>query len=213
METDSRHDPWANPPLTAPTRPGETGAGGTVRKIIALPKVTELARPGGTESASPGAVLARRGKKVFLAALGSALTYDPRPLDAPKVMADFHQVSMPVRMLETLRYSVALVEYRVGPNGWLRAWLFLWLGLLLCVLVPLGAVGALLWLLVPLFQIIAEIAHSLESACGSLLWAAVYVAGILAIVAVVIVVARLRARNDPCRGCPNTYICRVVREI
>jgi hypothetical protein len=140
-----------------------------------------IRQPGDVEIPANGKQLVVRGSRHALAALSSALVYDPVPLLPPTVTTDFGRASLPARVLEAVRYFLALTEYRLGPNGWFRAWLFLWLRILLFVMVPLVFVGFAVWALVPvmmgvvsIFDSLAAIAKSLEAICGSLLMAAVY---------------------------------------
>ncbi|MGD0465070.1 MAG: hypothetical protein ABSB74_21510 [Tepidisphaeraceae bacterium] len=159
-----------------------------------------IRQPGDVEVSATGKQLVVRGSRHALAALSSALVYDPVPLLRPTVIADFGRASSPVRVLEAIRYFLALTEYRLGPNGWFRAWLFLWLRILLFVTVPLVFVGFVVWALVPVmmgvasvFGSLAAIAKSLEAICGSLLMAVVYLVATVLVVGCLFAILRMWA--------------------
>src|ERR1700722_6049337 len=88
------------------------------------PNPPAIRQPGGVEISAPGNELVVRGWRHAFSALSSALVYDPVPLSRPTVNANFGRASSPVRVLEAIRYFLARTEYRLGPNGWFRAWFF-----------------------------------------------------------------------------------------
>ena len=120
------------------------------------------------------------------AIIRSVLFCDLQPLCKPKVEPDFSRMSLAERTIESLRYNLALLEYRLGSNGWLRAWALSTLKVLLFLLVPRAAIMVLLAALVPAAAGLALILSSVESASKSLFWAVVYITFTLVVVASVI---------------------------
>ncbi len=140
--------------------------------------------------------LPSRTKLQLLPALRAAVTYDPVPIPRPRVASDFATAPVALRIVEALRYSLALVDYRIEPGGWLRAWLILFIKMFLFVAVPMAFWGLLVWLLVPIImgmvsisQSVAMIAQSLANACGSLFWGLVYL--LLAMIVLALLLAFL----------------------
>ena len=95
------------------------------------------------------------------------------------------------RSIESLRYNASLVEFRLGQNGWVRAWAIATLRILIFVLLPLTGALVLLGFLVPAAAAIAAIFGYLEAATKSLLWATIYFAVTLLVVAAVIAAIRI----------------------
>ncbi len=116
----------------------------------------------------------------------SALSVDLVPLNEPTIDPDFTRMNTSERVIESLRYNVSLLEYRLGANGWVRAWAIATLRMLIFVLLPLIAGSAVLGMLVPAFAAIAVIGGYLETATKSLLLAATYCVLTMAIFAAVI---------------------------
>ena len=106
--------------------------------------------------------------------VGSVFFCDLKPLPRPAVDLDLAAMSAGERAIEVLRYNLALLEYRLGSNGWLRAWTLSTIKVLFFLLVPLVGVAILLAVLVPAAAGIAQILVSVEVACKSMFWAVVY---------------------------------------
>jgi hypothetical protein len=104
----------------------------------------------------------------------SVLFCDLQPLRRPR--PDPALLTMPSieRAAYALWYNLLLCEYRLGSNGWLRAWIFSTLRVLLFLLVPLVGFLILVSVLIPTMAGIAQIFHSFAEACHSLLWACIY---------------------------------------
>jgi hypothetical protein len=127
--------------------------------------------------------LAPRPKRNFAIVVLSVLICDLKPLAEPQVDPEFAAMPTVERAIEVLRYNLALLEYRLGSNGWLRAWIFSTLRVLFFLLVPLAAFSVLIAVLVPAMAGIAQIFASLEAACKSLFWACVYLVLSLVVIA------------------------------
>ena len=93
------------------------------------------------------------------------------------------------RSIEAMRYSFALLEYRMGRNGWIRAWAISTLRVFFFVVIPLIGVLLIVWLCVPLASGLAGIFQSLEVATKSLFWSTVYI--ILSMVVIASMIAIL----------------------
>jgi len=122
-----------------------------------------------------------QAKKTAHTMVRSVVTCDLQPLTPPAMPNDFAELSTTRRTIASLGYFVGAVEYRIGPNGWFRAWLFTWLRILLFVAVPMLVLAGAVWLLVPVFmglvslsQSLSNIAQHLERACHSLFMAVVW---------------------------------------
>lgn len=122
----------------------------------------------------PRSLAAQAGKNV-LAALGAVIQYQPSALSRPTVDPDFGSAGVPGRVIEAIRYHISLFDYAIEPNGWLRAWLVLFIRLLLFVAIPTVCIMAIVWLSVPVMagaasvgESFARLTQSLESAFGSL---------------------------------------------
>lgn len=116
----------------------------------------------------------------------SVLFCDLQPLPKPEVDVDFPRMSLAERTIESLRYNLALLEYRLGNNGWLRAWVLSTLRVLVFLLVPLVAIMVLIAALVPAAAGLAQVLSNVESASKSMFWAVVYITLALVVVASVI---------------------------
>ena len=128
--------------------------------------------------------------------LGDVLRYEPDPLARPLVDEEFEELAWPARIGEVLRYNLACLEYAIAGNGWLRAYLWLNLRLLLFVLIPITAVLIILSFTTPVFSAIADIFGFIEASSKSLLMATVYLLITLVIVSGVFaaIVALLRRK-------------------
>jgi hypothetical protein len=120
-----------------------------------------------------GAPIVRKNSK-SLGLLRSITAWESPPLNPPKVEGGFSQMSIPGKTLETLRYMLFLLEYKIAPNGWFRAWLVLWIRLFLLFVIPTIAVVLIVQVAVPLFEGLAEIAGSLERTMRSGFYALVW---------------------------------------
>jgi hypothetical protein len=108
------------------------------------------------------------------------------------VAADFDLMSLPARTIELLRYGVVLVEYRIAPDGFVRAWASSTLRVLIFVMFPVIAIFILVTVLVPIFGDIAQICQSLEVAAHSLFMAVVWLILTVFLIAVLIALAGMR---------------------
>ncbi|MCL2641730.1 MAG: hypothetical protein FWD53_12850 [Phycisphaerales bacterium] len=122
-----------------------------------------------------------QAKKTVLFMVRSVVTCDPQPLPPPAMPDDFDELGTMRKTIASLGYFAGTVEYRIGPNGWFRAWLFTWLRVLLLIAVPILVLAGAVWLLVPVFmglvslsQSLSNIAQHLERACHSLFMAVVW---------------------------------------
>ena len=120
------------------------------------------------------------------AVVRAAFSVDLVPLRQPKVDPDFGRMGAFVRAIESLRYNATLVEFRMGQNGWVRAWAIATLRILVFILLPLTAALVLLGILVPVAAEIAAIFGYVEDATNSLMWATINFAVTLLVVAAVI---------------------------
>jgi len=145
-----------------------------------------------------------QARKTLLIMVRSVVTCDLHPLPSPTTHNDFDNLGPLQRMIASLGYFAGTVEYRLGPNGWLRAWLFTWLRILLFIAVPMLVLAGIVWLLVPVFlglvslsQSVSHIAQHLERACHSLFMVVVW---LIATVLLVGVFAFLLAMGKSSRG-------------
>ncbi|MCY2929800.1 MAG: hypothetical protein NTV86_09970 [Planctomycetota bacterium] len=117
------------------------------------------------------------------------LAYEPVPVDPPKVDADFPEMPLVPRTLESLRYMACLLEYKIGPNGWFRAWALLWVRLSVLLLAPTLALIVIVQFMIPLFAGLAEVAghahRAMRSGFFALLWLVLSALLIATVVAVV----------------------------
>jgi hypothetical protein len=122
--------------------------------------------------------------------------YEPKPLTRPLADDEFELLTWPIQVGEALRYNLACLEYAIAGNGWLRAYLWLNLRLLLFVLIPITAVLIILSFTTPVFSEIADIFGFIEASSKSLLMATVYLLITLVIVSGIIaaIVAFLRRK-------------------
>ena len=149
--------------------------------------------------ADKGDQLVRPSKRNLGVVLGSALSCELQPLEKPQVDPDVTTMPAVERAVEVLRYNAALCEYRLGSNGWLRAWIFSTLRVLFLVLVPLLAFSALLAFLVPAMAGVAQIFASIAETSRSLFWATIYLLLTAAAIGFAVVQFRL-AGEDACQA-------------
>lgn len=127
----------------------------------------------------------------------SIISYEPSPVASPRVDGAFAEMSLVPRTLESLRYSMFLLEYKVSPNGWLRAWLLLWIRLVVLLVIPAVGAALLLEVLVPVFARLAEIAAYTHAAAKSAFYAFCWLIAIIILLAAFIAggIAALRAKK------------------
>lgn len=145
----------------------------------------------------PGTTIGPRENAV--ATLRALVLIDLVPLKEPRVDPEFGRMGSFERAVESLRYNLSLVEYRLGRNGWIRAWATTTLRILIFILLPLTGALIVLGLFVPAAAAIAAILGFVEAATKSLLLATIYcvltliiVAAVISAVAVVVRYNRLR---------------------
>ena len=126
------------------------------------------------------------------------LSFELTPLDRPKVDADYDEMPLPSKILESIRYSLALLEYTIAPNGWSRRWAILWLRLLILVAVPMLALFVLIPLLLPVFSGFASIATYANLMAQNIFWALCWLIASLALFSFLVVLARayLKERQE-----------------
>ena len=126
------------------------------------------------------------------------MSFELNPLDRPKVDADYDEMPLPSKILESIRYSLALLEYTIAPNGWSRRWAILWLRLLLLIAVPMLALFVLIPLLLPVFSGFASAALYAEQFAQSLFWMLCWLIASLALFSFLVVLARayLKERQE-----------------
>ena len=134
---------------------------------------SDQTKPGDLVPADKGGQIVPPSKRNLGVVLGSALSCELQPLEKPQVDPDFTTMPAIERAVEVLRYNAALCEYRLGSNGWLRAWIFSTLRVLFFLLVPLLAFSVLLAFLVPVMAGVAQIFASIAETSRSLFWASV----------------------------------------
>jgi hypothetical protein len=139
------------------------------------------------ETVQPSRGIRRLGRSAIVRRALDIIRYDAQPLDKPQVDAEFDKLSWPTRFAETIRYNMACLEYAIGANGWLRAYVRLNLRLLLFLLVPSAAVLILLAFLTPIFGSLTEILGLMEAGSKSLMMAAVY--GLITLVMVSVIIS------------------------
>ncbi len=106
--------------------------------------------------------------------VGSALICELVPLGQPKVARDFSRMTVVERTLEALRYNLALLEYRLGSNGWLRAWTISTLRVLLLFVIPVCALSILIAALVPAAAGLSAVFASLHVATEHMFWTVIF---------------------------------------
>jgi hypothetical protein len=94
-------------------------------------------------------------------------------LAQPRVMAEFDTMTSIERTLEALRYSLTLLEYRTGANGWIRAWAISTLRIFIFALFPLSALLIIVHLLLPIAAGLEGVFQHFELATKSLFWGTV----------------------------------------
>ena len=128
---------------------------------------------------------------------------DLKPLPLPQANPDLSSLSGLERAIEVLRYNSVLLEYRLGSNGWLRAWILSTVKVLLFLLVPLAAFLILLAVLVPAVAGIAQIFAGVEAACKSIFWTVIYLFLTLVAVAAVIAFVGTLSRHTSSKNSAN----------
>ena len=118
------------------------------------------------------------------------MSFELNPLDRPKVDADYDEMPLPSKTLESIRYSLALLEYTIAPNGWSRRWAILWLRLLILIAVPMLALFVLIPLLLPVFSGFASAALYAEQFAQSLFRILCWLIASLALFSFLVVLAR-----------------------
>ncbi|MCL2647942.1 MAG: hypothetical protein FWD61_13165 [Phycisphaerales bacterium] len=148
-----------------------------------------------------------QARKTFLIMARSVVTCDLCPLTPPAMPDDFDELGTMRRMIASLGYFAGVVEYRIGPNGWFRAWLFTWLRILLFIAVPMLVLAGVVWLLVPVFlgvvslsQSLSHIAQHLEHACQSLFMAVVWIIATILLVTAIAFLRMLGGKGKGSRG-------------
>lgn len=128
--------------------------------------------------------------------LRSVVAYEPTPIQRPEIDDNFGEMSAIDSTLEAFRYSAFLLEYTLSPNGWVRAWLFLWGRLFLLLAVPTVAAAVVMRLAVPLAANAAGVALQMEiaarAAVAALGWLVLGIALVAAVIAAVGWFARAR---------------------
>jgi len=104
----------------------------------------------------------------------SALVYNKNPLAKPRVRHDLLHLPAAVRIAEVLRYSIMCFEYRLGPDGWVRGWLFFISRILIILLGLSGTACMVIWSLVPIFGGVDSLAHHVASIAEHLFWATLF---------------------------------------
>jgi VIT1/CCC1 family predicted Fe2+/Mn2+ transporter len=112
----------------------------------------------------------------------SVFIVDLCPLRRPALSADFNRMTIVERTLHALEYQARVLEFRLGANGWIRAWMLASLRILLLVVIPLAAFLIGLAFLVPAASGVANFFIATESATQHALWTVIY--GILTMLAV-----------------------------
>lgn len=132
----------------------------------------DLARASGTAPAttSPSELT----KRAMGDLARSAFVYDKNPIAKPRVRSDFFNLPLIVRIAEVLRYSIACLEYRLGPDGWVRGWLFFLTRILVISLGLSGTMCLIIWSVVPIFGGADSIAHHMASIAESVFWTIFY---------------------------------------
>lgn len=127
--------------------------------------------------------------------LRSVIAFQAKPIEEPEVDPEYDQMPGGLRVVESLRYITALLEYNAAANGWFRAWLLLWVRVVLLLLVPSVAMLVLLAVLQPMAAGLAAVAISFEQTTRSLLVGLVYLIIFGAIIAFLIAVASNLGKN------------------
>jgi hypothetical protein len=122
--------------------------------------------------------LIRKGRSTEL--VRSAFVVDLRPLRQPTLSADFERMSILERTLHAMEYQARVLEFRLGPNGWIRAWMLASLRILLFVIVPVAAFLIGLAFLVPAAAGVSSFFAATEAATQHAFWTVVY--GILTMI-------------------------------
>jgi len=145
-----------------------------------------------------------QARKTLHTMIRSVVTCDLHPLPPPTTPDDFDELSTMRKTIASLGYFVGVVEYRLSPNGWLRAWMILGLRIFLFFAVPMFILAGVVWLFVPVFlglmslsQSLSHIALHLERACQSLFMAVVWLVATILLVAAI---ASLRLLAGKGRG-------------
>jgi hypothetical protein len=121
---------------------------------------------------STNGALAAVGKPADL--IRSALVIDFRPLRPPALSPHFAQMSLLERSIHAIEYQARVLEFRLGPNGWIRAWILVSLRILIFLIVPVTAFLIALGFLVPMAAGVSEFFLHTETAAQSALWTVIY---------------------------------------
>ncbi len=133
---------------------------------------TSLIRPA-------AAGLIRKGRSTEL--VRSVFVVDLCPLRQPTLSREFDQMSIIERTLHAMEYQARVLEFRLGANGWIRAWMLASLRILLFVVIPLAAFLVGLAFLVPAATGVSSFFAATESATQHAMWTVIY--GILTMAA------------------------------
>lgn len=176
------------------TRPdGDELPGGATR----LRALTRVDQRSGELAIPPRRPLARA-----LRLVQDVVRYDPKPLIPPRVDDEFERFSVAGQVAETVRYTLASLEYALAPSGWLRAYLWLNLRLLLFFLVPLVAILIVLWATEPVFGSFAKILAYLEAGAHSVMMTVIWIvlALLISITSVSLLIVARRWRKASVRS-------------
>ena len=127
-------------------------------------------------AAAPKAqTLASTRRTILRRITDSVIVYDPTPLPRPHVDVKLSEMSVVPRVLEVLRYNLFCLEYALGNDGWVRGVALSTFRALLLVVMPLLALLAITFLLIPIFGGLATITASLSASIYNIalgiLWA------------------------------------------
>lgn len=112
--------------------------------------------------------LIRKGGSTQL--VRSMFVVDLRPLRQPTLSADFDRMSILERTLHAMEYQARVLEFRLGSNGWIRAWMLASLRILLFLIIPLSALLIGLAFLVPAAEGASSFFAATEAATHHALW-------------------------------------------
>jgi hypothetical protein len=113
----------------------------------------------------------------------SVFVVDLKPLSEPRVEKHFDQMGAIEAALSAITYQITVLEYRLGPNGWIRAWMLAALRILVFFIIPVIAFLIGLGFLVPAAAGVASLFHHVQDATQSIFWSVVFITATAAMVA------------------------------
>src|SRR5262245_18582057 len=114
-------------------------------------------------------------RKLVLSLVGAIrASYNPQPIDKPRIDTELPSLPTIVRVAEVCRFTLANIEYSLSSGGGLRAWFKLIFLIALLIAAPVVFIFPVVTLLLGTFATWSDL---LRTTAINAFWATVYVAG------------------------------------